>query len=422
MKPYELTDFAAFVGIDWADKKHDICIQIPGTTECLHAVLAHRPEAIKQWAVSLLKQFGGKPIAVCCELRKGPLVYALEKYPHLVLFPVNPQAVAKLRKAFATSGAKDDPTDAELQCDILQKHFKHLKPLTPQTPGIRTLQQLVEYRRRAVADKVRITNRMTSALKNYYPQVLQWFPDKDTVIFCDFLERWPSLEQAQKARRDLLLRFFQSHNARYDSRNQQRIVDIKVSQALTDDPGVIVPNQLAVVTLVAQLRATLHAIKLFDKHMAKLFRNQPDRDLFEKLPGAGPVFAPRLLAAFGDDRSRYPHAEDLQRYGGIAPVLERSGNKSWVHWRYCCPRFLQQTFVEWAGETVKLSFWANAFYEQQKAKGKTHQTIIRALAYKWIRILHRCWLDRKPYDEAKYLLVLKKKQSPLLQFATARLP
>ena len=336
------------------------------------------------------------------------------------MFPVNPQTVAKLRKAFATSGAKDDPTDAALQCDIVQKHFDRLAPLRPQTPDIRALQQLVEYRRRAVADKVRITNRLRSALKNYYPQVLQWFSDIDTAIFCDFVERWPSLEQVQKARRDVLLRFFQSHNARYHNVNQKRIDDIKSSQSLTHDPGVIVPNELCVVTLVAQLRTTLDAIKLFDKNIAKLFKKQPDRKVFENLPGAGPVFAPRLLAAFGDDRSRYPHPEDLQRYGGIAPVLERSGDKSWVHWRYSCPKFLRQTFVEWAGETVTLSFWANAFYEQQKAKGKSHQTIIRALAYKWIRILHRCWLDRKPYDEAKYLLALKKKQSPLLQLGATR--
>ncbi|MFT4564747.1 MAG: transposase [Gammaproteobacteria bacterium] len=82
--------------------------------------------------------------------------------------------------------------------------------------------------------------------------------------------------------------------------------------------------------------------------------------LFEVLSGAGPVLAPRLLAAFGDDRSRYPTTEDVQRYSGIAPVLKRSGNQAWVHWRYCCPTFLRQTFVEWAGETVKLSFWANA--------------------------------------------------------------
>jgi transposase len=414
MKPYQPHDFAAFVGIDWADKKHDICLQKQGASKVTLSVLPHQPEAIQRWALSLLEQFHGAPIAVCLELHKGPLVYALEKYPHLVLFPVNPQTVAKLRKAFATSGAKDDPSDAQLQCDILQRHFNRFSPLRPQSPDIRALEQLVVYRRRTVADKVRITNRIGSALKNYFPQVLNWFSDIDTLIFCDFIERWPSLELAREARRDVLLRFMQSHNARYDTVNQKRVEDIKAAQPLTKDPGVIVPNQLCVITLIAQLKATLQAIKLFDKNIAALFHKQADRNLFENLPGAGPVFAPRLLAAFGDDRARYPKPEDLQRYSGIAPVLERSGNKSWVHWRYCCPGFLRQTFVEWAGETVKFSFWANAFYEKQKAKGKLHQTIIRALAYKWIRILHRCWLDKKPYDEAKYLLVLKKKQSPLV--------
>ena len=126
MKPYFFNDFAAFVGIDWADKKHDICLQAKSSTKRVCSVLPHRPEAIEHWALSLLKQFKGAPIAVCCELRKGPLVYALAKYPHLVLFPVNPQTVAKLRKAFTTSGAKGDPTDAELQCDIVQKHFERL--------------------------------------------------------------------------------------------------------------------------------------------------------------------------------------------------------------------------------------------------------------------------------------------------------
>ena len=151
--------------------------------------------------------------------------------------------------------------------------------------------------RRVVADKVRFTNRLNSALKNYYPQALAWFRDRDTVIFCDFIQRWPSLAHVRKARRDVLLRFFQSHNARYDSVNQQRIIDIKAAQPLTSDPGVITPNEVCVVTLIAQLRATLEAIKVFDQRIATLFRKLPDRVLFETLPGAGHVFAPRLLAA-----------------------------------------------------------------------------------------------------------------------------
>lgn len=102
---------------------------------------------------------------------------------------------------------------------------------------------------------------------------------------------------------------------------------------------------------------------------------------------------------------------------GIAPVIERSGQKSWTHCRYCCPKFLRQTFVEWAGQSVRYSFWAKAYYQQQIARGKHHNTAIRALAFKWIRIVFKCWKDNKPYDETTYLEALKKRNSPLLEFA-----
>jgi hypothetical protein len=104
-------------------------------------------------------------------------------------------------------------------------------------------------------------------------------------------------------------------------------------------------------------------------------------------------------------------------YAGIAPVTERSGNKHWVHWRWSCPKFVGQTFVEWAGETIPRSFWARAFYDARRAAGASHNATLRALAFKWIRILFRCWLDRTPYDEGRYLSALRKRQAPLLKFA-----
>ena len=131
----------------------------------------------------------------------------------------------------------------------------------------------------------------------------------------------------------------------------------------------------------------------------------------------GPRFAPRLLVAFGDDRERYQSASDIQKYAGIAPVISASGQKSHTRWRFFCPKFLRQTFIEWAGQSVKYSYWAKAFYEQQMAKGKHHNAAIRALAFKWIRIVWRCWQDRKPYDESIYLKALKAQGSPLLKYA-----
>ena len=131
-------------------------------------------------------------------------------------------------------------------------------------------------------------------------------------------------------------------------------------------------------SLVEQLRATLEAIERFDQAIAERAQNHRDFALFDALPGAGPALAPRLLVAFGEQRERYGSAAAVQTYAGIAPVMERSGKQSWVHWRYQCPKFLRQTFVEWASESIRFSFWARAYYQQQRDKGAVHQVAVSA--------------------------------------------
>jgi len=409
-----MDEFAAFVGLDWADAKHDVCLQAAGSQKREFSVLEHQPDTIDAWVSTLRTRFKGQPIAICLELNKGPIVSALGKYDFLVLFPVNPLTLARYREAFTPSHAKDDPSDAELQLELLLTHRDKLKPLNPQSTAIRALEQLVEHRRRLVGDKVRLTNRLTSALKNYFPHVLQWFDDKDTTIFCDFLTQWPTLKAVQLARRSTLERFFRAHHVRYADVIDQRIQAIKSATPLTTDAGVIAPTALLVQALVSQLRVTLQAIDAFDAAIAQRAQSHPDFPLFNSLPGAGAVLAPRLLAAFGEHRDRYTSADELQKYAGIAPVTERSGNKSWVHWRLQCPTFLRQTFVEWAAESIRHSFWARAYYQQQRNKGTSHQAAVRALAFKWIRILFRCWQNRTPYDESVYLNALERRGSPLI--------
>ena len=170
--------------------------------------------------------------------------------------------------------------------------------------------------------------------------------------------------------------------------------------------------------LVPQLKLLIEAIETMDKEIKARYKKQKDNVIFDSFPGAGPQLAPRLLVAFGSNRARYKTAADMQKYAGVAPVIEQSGKKSWTHWRYSCPKFLRQTFVEWAGQSVRFSFWAKAYYQQQIEKGKPHNTVIRSLAFKWIRIAFRCWQTRTVYDESKYLEALKKRGSPLLQYAT----
>jgi hypothetical protein len=64
--------------------------------------------------------------------------------------------------------------------------------------------------------------------------------------------------------------------------------------------------------------------------------------------------------------------------------------------------------------------WANAFYQQQRRAGKSHPKAIRALAYKWGRILWRCWQDRVPYDDDRYLAAFHRKKSPLVGLLAQR--
>ena len=201
---------------------------------------------------------------------------------------------------------------------------------------------------------------------------------------------------------------------RYPLVIEQRIEAIKTARALTHDNGVISPYSLLVQALVGQLRVTLRAIESFSEAIDRCARTHPDFFIFDSFPAAGPVFAPRLLSAFGEQRDRYASPIELQMYAGIAPVTERSGNSHWVHWRWKCPTFLRQTFVEWAALTIPRSFWAKAYYEQQRAKGQSHRAAVRSLAFKWIRILYRCWQTRTTYDESAYLKALKKRGSPLI--------
>src|ERR1700692_887361 len=169
MAPLSNQQFAAYVGIDWADTKHDICLQAAGDIRREFDCIPHQVARIDEWAKTLHRRFGG-PIAVALELAKGPIVAALQKYDFFTLFPITPSTLAKYREAFKPSRAKDDPTAAELALDLLMRHPARFAPLQPQSVPMRTLLSLTEHHRELVDDKTRLTNRLANTLKQYYPQ------------------------------------------------------------------------------------------------------------------------------------------------------------------------------------------------------------------------------------------------------------
>ncbi len=181
--------FAEHIGLDWADKKHDVCIQFKNGERVFH-VIEHTAEALDAWLTELHQKVKGR-IAIALELKKGPVVYALQKYPLITVFPVHALSLARYRQAFSPSGAKDDPQDAELALELMLRYPQKIKAIEPDNAYIRLLQQLVEQRRQLVEDKRRFVNRIINTLKQYYPQPLEWFSHRGSLLLCELIIRWP---------------------------------------------------------------------------------------------------------------------------------------------------------------------------------------------------------------------------------------
>jgi transposase len=406
-------EIAAFIGLDWADQQHAVCLQDADNPSRETSTLDQTPEGLQKWIDQLRARFGGRPVAVAVEQARGALIYALMHVDFLHLYPVNPQTLAKLRKAFYPSGAKDDPGDAGLLLEVLLNHRNHLRVWIPDDVLTRSIQLLTEGRRKLVGERTALTNQLTAVLKMYYPQALDWFGDLHTLRACAFLQRWPSLQQLKSATPSSVRKFYQNQGYRGEDKLKQLIESIPLAQPLTGDEAVILASTMMVQALVKQIPVLTESIQEYDRKIAALFNAHDDSTLFGSFPGAGPTLAPRLLAVFGSDRSRFEFAAEVQQLSGVAPVTEKSGKACWVHWRFACSKFLRQSLHEFAGQSILKSGWARAYYDQQRKRGTSHQAALRALAFKWTRVIFRCWKDRTPYDEAKYCQSLKLRGSHL---------
>lgn len=403
-------EWAAFAAIDWADQKHFWRLVPVGSQQKEQGELENTPEAVEAWASALQQRFAGRPIAVCLEQSRGALIYMLIKYAHLVLFPVHPTMAARYRETFCPSGASSDPSDTASLLDLLLRHRERLRQLQPDTVETRLLQFLVEERRRTVDEKTRQSNRLTDCLKLYFPQILHWFDHVTSPLVGALLDRWPSLQELQRAHPGTLRRFFHQHNCRSEERIQERITAIYQAIPATQDEAVLQAGVLTARGLVALLATLRRNIAGLEQRIEQLVASHPDGALFASLPGAGAALVPRLIVAFGTRRERYDNAYQVQCYSGIAPVKEASGKTEWVHFRRACPKFLRQTFHEFASHSIAQSEWAKAYYRHlREDKKKSHHAAVRAVAYKWIRIIFRCWKDGKLYDEQAYVQSLRRR-------------
>lgn len=408
--------FAAFVGLDRSDDELDLCLHVPGTTEPEFYVIDNTPEQLAPWLEALRTRFDGAKVALCLEQPAGGLLYHFLNCDWLVVYAVNPMSLTRHRETLVTSRAKSDASDAYYLMDLARQYHAHLPVWQPQEAAIRAISALVEQRRQAINLRTQLSNWLTSHLKTYYPQALQLAgKDLHTTVACDFLLRWPSLADVKRARVTTVRQFYIAHSSRRKDTIERRLQLIKESVPLHEDAALVTTAVLTTRLLAGQLKQLKASIAEFDAKIEAALSSHEDAFIFQSLPGAGTVYSARLLAALGCDRQCFASAQAVQQYSGIAPIIKESGKKRVVQRRRAKPKFVHQTFVEYADQSIRHCDWALAFYRCQRTGGKGHYAAVRALAFKWIRIIFRCWQERVAYDEEKYLAALQRNHSSLVQ-------
>lgn len=408
-----------FLGCDRSDYHLDLTLlQADGTREDKR--VSARAAPVQLWLGQWRRSHPRDQLAVCFEQPAANLIALFSSFEFVRLYPINPATLCSYREAFVTSGAKDDPSDSFWLADLVRTHRDKLTAWQPQSEAMRTLQALVQARRDGVDQLTALSNQLTSLLKAYFPEALELIGKEPTApMALAFLRRWPTLPLLKKSRWSVIEAFYRRHCCgRRDTLERRREV-IAQARPLTLDPAVLQPARMRLQPLLEQIEVVRAARVRLERAISESFNAHPDHAIVASLPGAAEVYAPRLLAALGEQRERFADARSLQCFSGIAPVLIRSGKSAWVKRRHACPKFVRQSFHEWAGESIRHSRWARAYYQQQKLRGKKHHTIARSLAFKWQRIIWKCWQQRVPYREETYMHALQSRNPQLYQLALA---
>jgi len=404
-----------FIGIDWADQKHD-CYVIDRDGKGFHQEFKQSPEDIDTWVAEMLKLAGGQPIAIMLEQSRGALVYALMFRKNVQLYPVNPKQLARYRESYP-GGGKDDPTDAKYLARMLCERITTLTAWQPDDEDTRLLANLSQQRRKIVDGQTKLRQQLISLLKSYFPLVLELFgKDHQLPLLLSMLGRWTDPRKLRRADRRLIRRVLRDHSTGSEEQQDEIMARIRSAQLLCDDEALITPSAMAAKLLASQIQQSQKTIRDFEAKIAEVMKQHPDAHLFTSLRGAGKALAPRLLCAFGSQRDRWEDADSLASFSGIAPVTKKSGKLCHVHRRYACPKYLRQTFHEFADSARMYCPWSKARYRMLRDRGMKHHAALRKIARSWIRILFRVWQTRIPFDCDRYIAKLQQRCPEITQY------
>lgn len=401
------------VSLDRSDRTAALALLDLRTGTMTETTLDLAPEALEEWWRQLRGARPAVRIAVAFEQPAPNLLAFFAPRKPAAIYALNPSATWAYRQSLTVSRARSDQSDARDQALFVANHLDKLKPWAAPASAVTQLERLTLSRRKRVDERTALTNQLQAALKRYFPQALEllhedlWRP-----MNLEFLRKWPSVQKLQTVPLSRLRAFYRKHGSRSEARWTQRTALIAKLVPLAE-AGLC--DELEVTALVDQIEVLTQSVQKHDRAIAQLFACEgAAAERIAALPGAGPILAPRIYAAVAKHADNCESAEDLAAAVGVAPVTEQSGKMRKVYRRLRCDNHTRQGFIEWAKESWKHSVWAGAFVRQRMAKGQGFHAIIRALAYKWLRILWKCWRDGSTYNEEIYLERLRQKGSPLV--------
>jgi transposase len=249
-----------------------------------------------------------------------------------------------------------------------------------------------------IAKRTELVNQLRAALHEYYPAALRAFDDWTAKPSWHFVQQFPTPEALQKAGRRKWENFLHAQRLYRPELNQQRLDIFAHAHEFCGGPAVTRAKSRLALALVQLLLALEVQLRDYRQEIERLFQEHPDHDLFGSLPGAKEKLAPRLLSELGSDRTLFQSAQALQCYVGTAPVSFESGQVRVAYVRFMCNKSFRHAVHLWANASRRTCSWAQVYYQQLRAKGKSHATALRCLGQRWLKILWKMWQTRTCYD------------------------
>jgi len=387
-----------YAGVDWADSHHDVVVITETSRQVASRRVAHTAEGLAELIAFLQAIAPLDQIACIIETSQGLLISTMLE-AGCTIYPVNPKTIDRRR---AASGAKTDTIDAYLLAKTGRSDLPDLRKLTPDSPIIQELKALTRDQDSLVQSQTRVVNQLTACLKAYYPVALQLFSKLQQRSTLIFLQTYPTLEAAQQASVAEITRILKEAGHPTARQSALKIQEALHQPQLHADAITTRTKSRLMMALVAQLLPLIEQISSYDKEITALFLTHEDRELFSSLPGAGKRLAPRLLAEWGSDRTRYGGSTSVQALAGTAPVAFQSGNYAKAHKRYACLKPLRNTLHQFAWQSTKQETWALLYYKRKRVEGKSHSMAVRSLANVWVRIIDAMWFEHKGYETATF--------------------